>query len=348
VRIVGAVVVIGAAGCASAGRDAIAPDHLDGVSLDSGVHSAPVAVGETTAPSEAAAAIDSLEAVVPDRTEVVRPSAAGADEEVKVTAPRGAYRDQRLYGDNHQPEWTTERPFVTTRAYVLAPKQMELEQWYRLRTPRGESPDHTWQTEFGLGLPGRVQLDAYEIYGHHGHDAPTKHDAVALEGRWAFADWGRIPLNPAIYLEVAEVHRAPDHIEGKLLVAENLCDWRWAGNLSYDQEMGGARATEIAISTGLSHPIIDSKLNAGVEAKYSYTAGEGFHSWDDADKRFLIGPTLQWRPTDNMHIDVAPLFGLTHSDRRNPRMELYLIFGFDFGPRRERIDRAELLSTHRR
>ena len=351
-RRLGVVVVIGAAGCASATRSASAPDELDAVSFETPactgtVQSRPVDAGVTTG-TETESAIAQLASSGRGETAPVRESAAGADEEVHVTAPRTGYRDQQLYGANHQPEWTTERPFVTTRAYVLAPQQVELEQWYRLRTPRGQSPDDAWQTEIGFGLPGRLQLDAYEIYGHHGHDAPTKHDAVAVEGRWAFAEWGRIPLNPTAYLEVSEVHRAPDHVEGKILLTENLCDWRWAGNISYDQEMGGARATEIALTTGFSHPIIDSRLNAGVEAKYSYVAGRGFHSWHDADKRFLIGPSMQWRPTDNMHIDIAPLFGLTHSDRRDPRMELYLIFGFDFGPRRERFDRADLLSPRRR
>jgi hypothetical protein len=275
-------------------------------------------------------------------------SAAGADEEVTSSATRIGPRDMRLYGANKQPEWTTERPFATTRAYVLAPNQIEVEQWVRTRLPRGEAPDHSLQTEVGFGLPGRFQVDLYELWGHHGHNAPTKHDGVAVEGRYALGEWGRIMFNPTLYLEYTQLHRAPDHVEGKILLAENFCDWRWAGNLSYDQQMGGLRATEIALSTGLSHPIIDSQLSAGAEAKYSRVTGIGFRADEDAINELLLGPTLQWRPINNMHVDFAPLFGLTHGDRRDPRLEVYLIVGFDFGPTRDRRGGADLVSDRHR
>lgn len=333
-RIVGVVVVLGAAGCASARGSSASPEHLDGVSAENSIIVPSASEDVLTAQSDADAVISSLAGR--ESSAPIRASAAGADDDVIVNAPReGMYRDQRAFGPNNQPEWTTARPFATTRTYVLAPKQFEVEQWYVLRTPRHSSPDHSFETEFGFGLPGRLQLDFYEDYGIHGSDAPLKHDAVKVEGRWAFAEWNKIPLNPTLYLEVSEVHRAPDHIEGKLLLAHDFCDWRWAGNVSYDQEMGGVRATDIELTSGISRPIIDSKLNAGVEAKLSHVAGIGFRSHDDAINEFLVGPTLQWRPMSNLHIDLCPLFGLTHSDRRDPRMELFLVVGFDFGPKHD-------------
>ena len=330
-RIVGVVVVLGAAGCASARGGATSPEPLDGVSTELS-SPLPASAEVPTACSDVDSVISSL--VGREPSAVARSSAAGADDDVIASAPReGKYNDQRPFGANGQPEWTTARPFATTRTYVLAPRQFEVEQWYVLRTPRGEAPNHFFETEFGFGLPCRLQLDLYEDYGVRGHDAPMKHEAVRAEGRWAFADWDKIPLNPTLYLDVAEVHRAPDHIEGKLLLAHDFCEWRWAGNVSYDQQMGGERATTIELSTGISRPIVDSKFNAGVEAKASRVTGIGFRAEEDAINEVLVGPTLQWRPMSNLHIDLCPLFGFTHSDRRDPRMELFLIVGFDFGPR---------------
>ncbi len=67
-----------------------------------------------------------------------------------------------LVGDNHQPEWTTQRRFPTTRIYVLAPWQAEFEQWWKGKFLRGGGHDHLFQSEVELGLPHRFQLDFYE------------------------------------------------------------------------------------------------------------------------------------------------------------------------------------------
>jgi hypothetical protein len=45
------------------------------------------------------------------------------------------------------------------------------------------------------------------------------------------------------------------------------------------------------------------------------------------ETEFLIGPSVQWRPTSRMHLDVVPLVGVTHD---SPRLEAFVIFGFDF------------------
>ncbi len=49
----------------------------------------------------------------------------------------------------------------------------------------------------------------------------------------------------------------------------------------------------------------------------------------------LVGPSIQWRPTPNTHLDFAPIMGLTKGDRRDPRFEIYVVFGWDFGPERK-------------
>ena len=72
--------------------------------------------------------------------------------------------------------------------------------------------------------------------------------------------------------------------------------------------------------------MIDEKLSVGVEMK--------LESETESDKRrhppieFDLGPSVQWRPTRHTHLDIVPLVGVTSA---SPRVEMWLVFGFDFG-----------------
>ena len=247
------------------------------------------------------------------------------------------YREDRLIGENAQPEWTMARRFVTTDAYVLAPGQIVLEQWGRVKTPRGEGPDWLWQTGVGIGLENRLQFDVYENYTHRSGEA-TKHDAVQFEGRYAFGRWDRYPGNPAIGVEYRAEHQQADYAAAKLLLADDFRSygWRWALNAFVGSQLSDRNRAEWGASGGLSRMLIDSKLSLGVEARFRSVSIEDHRS--DEENEFLVGPSMQWRPTENTHLDVVPLFGISESDREHPRVELTLVFGIDIGaPRRDTI-----------
>ena len=40
-----------------------------------------------------------------------------------------------------------------------------------------------------------------------------------------------------------------------------------------------------------------------------------------------IGPSIQWRPLPQMHVDFAPLFGVTN---QSPAVKIYLVIGYEF------------------
>lgn len=86
-----------------------------------------------------------------------------------------------LIGENRQPEWTAHRRFATTRVYVLPPWQVEFEQWWRGKFPREGKPEHLFQTEIGIGLPYRLQLDFYENVEHA--SSGTRHAGTQVEAR---------------------------------------------------------------------------------------------------------------------------------------------------------------------
>lgn len=243
-------------------------------------------------------------------------------------------KDEALVGPYQQPEWTTQRRFPTTRVYIQQPPWgVGVEQWWRGRFKRGGDYEYLFQEEIEIGLPHRFQIDLYEnLMAKSGMS--LRHHDFAAEVRWAPADWGKIPLNPAIYGEWKFVDSAlgPNVFEIKLLLGEQIAPrWHWGLNLVYEQEVGQARATEWAVSQGLSYTLIDGKLSAGIEMKATHETESGTRG--DAETKLLLGPSVQWRPFRNSHLDIVPLFGVTPY---SPRVEMWLVFGFDFGPGNEK------------
>jgi hypothetical protein len=323
-KVVAVVSLVFAAGCASTAT----PDAP-------GANPAETVVGSVGPAADASAKEAAVASISSGRT-----SSMGADEtEVHVTAPRttSSLREDQPVGAYRQPEWTTERRFATARAYVLPCGQIELEQWMRTKAPRGESPEHRWQTEIGVGLGNRWQLDVYENYGNsYDKDrVDVKHETVQVEARYALADWGDLPWNPTLYGEYKFNHRKDDAVEGKLLLADDLGDGCHAAvNLFVEQEVGGEKEREIGASAGISWAVLDSQFSVGAEAKFEHVTVKHARKWHEGDNELLVGPSFQWRPTENTHVDFVPLCGVTKSDRRDPRYEVYLVLGWDFGPER--------------
>ncbi len=239
----------------------------------------------------------------------------------------GSLQEEQLIGENEQPEWTTRRRFSTTRIYVLSPWQMEFEQWWKGKFPRHGKAEHLFQSEVELGLPYRFQLDLYEDL-EKPPDRSLRHQGVQAEGRWALADWGKLLLNPTLYGEWKSNDHDPDAYEVKLLLGEEIAArWHWGFNLFYEQEVGGGRKSESGFSQAISYSAVDEKLSVGLETNLERTSGPNFDGKPAVE--FLIGPSIQWRPTPRTHLDLVPLIGVT-SD--SPRIEAFVVFGFDFGP----------------
>lgn len=301
------------------------------------------AAAETAAPALSGGELQAMVAAMPvagnaaaAATPQAKPDAAGGDVQPQERF-QPPYREDRLIGPNAQPEWTTERRFTTTDVYVLAPGQIVLEQWVDLTTPKGSGPNWEFKTGVGVGIENQMQFDVYENYAHP-DGGPTKHDAVELQGRYAFGRWDRYALNPAVEVVYQAEHDAADFLEGKFLIADDFRSygWRWAANLFLGSQLSGPQRVEWGASAGISKMLIDSKLSLGVEGRYRDVSFE--HEWSDSRRELLFGPSMQWRPTENTHLDVVPLFGFSHSDRDEPRMELMLVFGIDIGqPRRDTI-----------
>ncbi len=244
--------------------------------------------------------------------------------------------DTQLVGPYDQPVWTTQRPWATTRVYVLPPGQMQVEQWVRPTYRRnGDKPKFRFLEEYAVGLPGRFQLDLYERWNVEPSDTnreQANHEGVQVELRYALADWGVLPLNPTLYIEWVEKggpQDKPNVYEIKLLAGDEILpNWYYATNLVLEQETAGEREQELAWSHALSTTVIDRLLLAGVEMNLTSTTVHGARG--EPEVGFTIGPSLQLRPTNRTFIDAVGLFGCTDD---SPAAQLYFIFGYQFGSR---------------
>jgi hypothetical protein len=232
-------------------------------------------------------------------------------------------KEEQPVGPYQQPEWTTERRFPGTRVYLQqVPWGTGFEQWVRMTRNHDGTMETRMQEEFEIGLPYRFQVDLYETWAID-QDRRSQQDEVSAEVRYALADWGVIPLNPTLYLEYAQHDHDPNTLEGKILLGTDLTPrWHWGLNLICEQALSGSKNTELAVSQGISYSLIDEKFGAGIEMEYSHVSRE------NPKNNFLIGPSLQWRPTSWCHVDLSPLFGCTHD---SPEVQAFLVIGIDFG-----------------
>ncbi len=244
---------------------------------------------------------------------------------VTVEAPQPG--DDTLVGPNRQPAWTTRRPFARTRAYVIAPGQVEFEQWWRFEEPREGGPEHLFQSEIEVGLPHRFQLDLYQNTERIPGRGVIDSVGQQVELRWALAKWGEIPLNPTLYAEYKFNRHAPNALEGKILLAGSLGP-RWHGgfNAVVEQELGPPRSTELAATAAVAYSAIPRSLTTGIEVEWARVTEDGSRGAPAYELK--VGPSIQWRPGPRWHIDLVPLWGASHDAAR---LTVFVILGFDFG-----------------
>jgi hypothetical protein len=245
-------------------------------------------------------------------------------EAVTVEGHRSELREEDRIGPYAQPRWTAHRRFPSTRVYVRPPGEVDLEQWYRLKVPREGDNELVTQTELEFGLPHRFQLDLYLITRREGDTETFVDNAVEL--RYAFADWGKVWGNPTIYLEWVDQDSTSDKYEIKLLLGDELSPgWHWGSNFVWEQTMRDSEDTELEWTFGLSRTLSDEKFSLGLETKFAWANVK--YDRDNWEEDLRIGPSIQWRPLPQMHIDFAPLFGITSSSKR---ADVFAIVGWEF------------------
>jgi hypothetical protein len=287
--------------------------------------------------------------------------------ELPPVSVEGRPYGEELVGPYHQPRWSARGRFsADTDVYVLPPYSFYVDLDYHGTFPRRGFPDHLFIQEFELGLPHRFQL-AFELY-QEAQNGQRQIPFVLFEGRYALADWGKIPLNPTILAEYRigtgkqypvqpgqnqeseagdseqpqgdvaggvthEMKKnVPDAYEVRLLLGQEIGKYiEAAGNIFLDQDLSGDREREIGFSTAASYSIRGEALKIGLETNYRNVSQPGNRR--NAQNIFELGPAFTVKPSPHTRIDVAPLFGTTND---SPHLELFAIFSIDFGTGAER------------
>jgi hypothetical protein len=258
------------------------------------------------------------------------PQGDPATERVTVTgvAPIERFSQQTLVGPNQQPEWTTTRTFGASRVYVRLPGSIAINSFWTPEFKDGED-EHAFRHEIEIGLPYRFQLDLYQNWNIE--DGKSFYKGSSAELRYALAKWGKIPFNPTLYGEWNFNDKTPDVWELKLLLGQSFADrWNWAANFTFEQETGGKREREVALSSALTYAVIDPTLNIGVEMLWERKTEKESRSHPEYE--FLIGPSINVHPTRWSFVTVAPLIGATDD---SPDVEVFALAGIkiDFGGR---------------
>ena len=241
-----------------------------------------------------------------------------------VGQPAAALREEDRIGTYEQPRWTAHRRFPNTRIYVLPKGQFEFEFWSRADIPKDGPTTMQNMYEVEMGLGHRLQLDLYLVSRNEG-EGETYIDQK-FEIRYGLADWGVLWGNPAVYLEYVLRDQKQDKVETKLLFGDELAPrWHWGANLVYEGETGGDQENEYQATLGLSYTVLDEKLSVGTEAKGAIADEKGDRG--NFNKEVLVGPSVQFRPVPNMHVDLAPLFGLTDD---SPVLQNWVNVGWEF------------------
>jgi hypothetical protein len=243
-----------------------------------------------------------------------------------------------------------------TQSYVLPPGAVFAGLIYQGDALRFNRPDHMLTQEIEIGLPNRFGL-AFEnsIENHRG---TTQERTFSIEGRYALADWNKIPLNPTIFVEykfgigdilhdegppamapkgegrafLEEHLPLPDAVEVRLLLAHDFGNnVEWALNGFFEQEVGGDRGREVGFAQSLMFPIIlpNERLKIGAEMQFTSFTDAGIRdAGEDPSYRCVIGPTVAWKPSRNTRLDVSTLFGVTDD---SPRASVFVVFSILFG-----------------
>jgi hypothetical protein len=241
-------------------------------------------------------------------------------------AREGLLREEDRIGDYNQPRWTAQRLFPTTRIYVKPPGKVEFEHWTRVMVPQEGQTEVETQYELEIGLPHRFQIDLYHVTSKTGQEGDLEIKEQKYEVRYALADWGELWMNPTLYAEYVQRDAQSDKTEYKLLLGDELGEgWHFGTNLVWEHELGDALENEYELTVGVARTIVDETFSLGAEMKASLV--DEHSDRGDYSKELEIGPSFQYHPLPQLHIDFAPLIGIGSDSRA---ADLFLVLGWEF------------------
>ena len=253
-----------------------------------------------------------------------------------------------------------------TNAYVLPPGGVFAGLIYQGDFPTHGPTDHFFTQEVEVGLPYRFGLAIENEVEFAKGDSSNR--AFSIEGRWALADWDKIPLNPTLFAEykfgtgkilheempgeemmmdeegggeepppdeeemMREKGGGPDQPEAyevRLLLSEEIAkDVEWSFNAFLENETSGDRGREWGFAQAIETPLFLPHERFKAGIEMQYKNFTVKDTRGDPVHSFVIGPTFAFKPTARMRFDLSPLFGVT---KDSPDVQVFAIFSYVFG-----------------
>lgn len=271
------------------------------------------------------------------RTLAAEPTA----ERVVISARESGGEEFEEPGGYGQPQWAERsRASATTKLYVLSPFEVFVGLLSESDVLRHSGSVHDLTQEIEVGLPSRFELDFENHIGLAGSRAAESQASAGV--RYAFAAWGKIPLNPALSatyqfgagdrladrFDRSSIHKSqPDGYEVRLLLGQEFIPrLQWAANLFFEEEIGSAHDWHIGFTQDVAYLAIADTLEIGAEMRYTNATRRRENR--DAANEFAIGPSVNWKPNLHTVVSLAPLFGCTAD---SPRVSILASISLEFG-----------------
>ena len=260
---------------------------------------------------------------------------------VKADSDDAEHNEFTEMGEYGQPAWAERnRTSSTTSVYVLSPYEAFAGVNWEADFPRHGKSTHALTQEIDVGLLHRFELGVENelgVVGGDGHET-----SLTFEGRYAFANWNAIPLNPALSIEYVlglgksvesarahgrKLRRQPDAVALRLLLGQAFFDNRvgYGLNISVEQDVTHDSGRAVQVSQSVTYGLMKGKFELGADMRYTHSTASSLRGRSD---EFLLGPTLSWKPTRQTRVSIAPLFGCT-SD--SPAVATFVLFSYEFG-----------------
>jgi hypothetical protein len=271
------------------------------------------------------------------------PLRAGAEEATEqnvVVSARESGEEFEEPGGYGQPQWAERsRASATTKLYVLSPYEVFLGIVSESDFQRYGKSRHDLVQEIELGLPNRFEIGLENHLGLGSGDAAET--AASVGARYAFAAWGKIPLNPAVAAEYRfgagndlanrferqPERNAPNGYEFRLLLGQEFIPRvQWAANLFLEHEIGRARNRQIGFTQDIAYLAVADKFEIGAEMRYTNATRRAERR--ASANEFVIGPSANWKPNLHTVVSIAPLFGCTAD---SPRAAVLCSVSLEFG-----------------
>ncbi|OFX17973.1 MAG: hypothetical protein A2Z18_07805, partial [Armatimonadetes bacterium RBG_16_58_9] len=164
------------------------------------------------------------------------------------------------------------RDYLVTRGYwTLSQGRVESEVYNDFYDKDSGETVYVNQTEVEYGVTDRLTLGVYGVWEKAGA-VPIEYAKTKFEARYRLAEYQRMIVDPALYLEYQlGANGRPDKVEAKLLLSKDFgTDWNVTFNGILEKSRGDGGEWERGFTVGVAK-VLTYRLTTGLEFK----SGEG-------------------------------------------------------------------------